>query len=257
MKNRRANHTAIIIDADTDALGTLCTLIESHCPQVEIIASYTNSLHGIKNIKLLNPTVIFLDVEILQISGIQFLSDLKEINYHLIFTSACDKLPIEALRYNAVDYLLKPVDAEELKKAIQKVAEKTYFLSQQLQHICEIILESEKVQLPKRMAFPYAKGYKFITLKDIIFCESESNYTIIHLVAQPKFTVCKTLGEIEEVLSQSHFLRIHRSYLVNTKRIKEFVKSDGGFLIMDNSSEIPISRHKREELGEILKPQSG
>lgn len=255
MKNNGVNYTAIVIDTGLGALAAMRQLLEVHCPQVQVVASLSNSMDGIEQIKLLNPSIVFLDIEMPQINDFQLLSNLKEINFHLIFTTANDKLPIKAFQYNAVDYLLKPIDPEELKKAIGKVAEKSYSLSQQLQHICEIILESEKDHLPERFAFPHAKGYKFVTLKDIIYCESESNYTNLHLVGEPKFTVCKTLGEIEEVLSQRHFLRIHRSYLVNTKRIKEFIKSDGGFLIMDNCFEIPISRNKRKELGEILKPK--
>jgi len=255
MKNNTAKHTAIIIDDEPNALVVLNKLLEMHCPQVDVVASLSNSNEGLEKIKLLNPSIVFLDIEMPQMNGFQLLSNLEQINFHLIFTTAYDQFAVKAFRFNAVDYLLKPIDPEELKKAVQRVAEKPLFLTQQLQHIGEIIHESEKGQLPERIAFPHAKGYKFITLKDIIYCESESNYTVLHLVGEPKFTVCKTLGEIEEMLTQSHFLRIHRSFLVNTNRIKEFIKSDGGFLIMENRFEIPVSRNKREELGEILKPK--
>ncbi|MEO6583141.1 MAG: LytTR family DNA-binding domain-containing protein [Ferruginibacter sp.] len=253
MKNFTDKHTAIIIDDEPNALVVLHKLLEKNCPQVEVIASIANSTEGLEKIKLLNPSIVFLDIEMPQMNGFQLLSNLKEINFHLIFTTAYDQFAVKAFRFNAVDYLLKPIDPEELKKAVQKVVEKPLFLTEQLQHISEIIHESEKGLLPERIAFPHSKGYKFITLKDIIYCESESNYTILYLVDEPKFTVCKTLGEIEEILSQSHFLRIHRSFLVNTKRIKEFIKSDGGYLIMEDRAEIPVSRNKREELGEILK----
>ncbi|MEO7445560.1 MAG: LytTR family DNA-binding domain-containing protein [Ferruginibacter sp.] len=253
MKNFTDKHTAIIIDDEPDAVVVLGKLLERHCPQVDVVAALSNSTEGLEKIKLLSPSIVFLDIEMPQMNGFQLLSNLKEINFHLIFTTAYDQFAVKAFRFNAVDYLLKPIDPAELKLAVQKVAEKPFFLTQQLQHISEIIQESEKGQLPERIAFPHAKGYKFITLKDIIYCESESNYTSLHLVGEPKFTVCKTLGEIEEMLSQSHFLRIHRSFLVNIKKIKEFIKSDGGFLIMENRAEIPVSRNKKDEVREILK----
>ncbi len=255
MKDNGARYTAIVIDDEPNALAVLLKLIKAHCPQVEVVAFLSNSKDGLEKIKLLNPSIVFLDIAMPDMDSFQLLSNLKEINFHLIFTTAYDQLPIKAFQFNAVDYLLKPIDAEELKKAIQKVAAKSFSFSQQLQHIKEIFLEAEKDHLPERIAFPHARGYKFVALKDIIYCESESNFTILHLVGEPTFTVCKTLGEMEKILAQNHFVRIHRSYLVNTKRIKEFVKCDGGFLIMEDHFKIPVSRHKREELREILKPK--
>ncbi len=253
MKNGTAKYSAIIIDDEPKAIAVLRKLLEIHCPQVDVIASLLNSTEALEKIKILNPSIVFLDIEMPQMNGFQLLDNLKEINFHLIITSAYGHYAAKAFRFNAVDYLIKPVDPEELKNALEKVAAKTFLFTHQIQRISDILHESEKEQLPQRIAFPHAKGYKFITLKDIIFCESESNYTFLHLAGEPKFAVCKTLGEIEEMLSHGPFLRIHRSFLVNTRRIKEFIKSDGGFLIMDNRFEIPVSRHKREELGEILK----
>jgi len=253
MKTEITNHTAIIIDDEPNALIVLQKLLEIHCPQVQVLASVLNSKEGLEKIKELNPDIVFLDIEMPQMNGFQLLSNLDKINFHLIFTTAYDQFAVKAFKFNALDYLLKPIDPVELKKAVKKASEKLALLPQQLEHISEILHEAEKGQLPGRIAFPHAKGYRFISLSDIIYCESESNYTILHLVNEPKFTVCKTLGEIEDILSVSHFLRIHRSYLVNTKKIKDFIKGDGGYLIMENKSEIPVSRNKREELGEILK----
>ena len=253
MKTEAAKHTAIIIDDEPNALVVLQKLLAIHCPQVQVVASASSSKEGLEKIKELHPAIVFLDIEMPQMNGFQLLSNLDEINFHLIFTTAYDQFALKAFRFNALDYLLKPIDSDELKKAVKKASEKSELLPQQLQQITEILHESEKGQFPGRIAFPHAKGYRFITLSDIMYCESESNYTILHLLNEPKFTVCKTLSEIEEILAPSHFFRIHRSYLVNTKKIKEFIKSDGGFLIMENRSEIPVSRNKREELGEILK----
>ena len=148
---------------------------------------------------------------------------------------------------------MKPIDPTELQQAIKKTEDKPVFLPQQLQHLAELLEHRETENISIRIALPHAKGYKFISVTDILYCESESNYTLLYLANEPNFTVCKTLGEIEEILPSSMFLRVHRSYLVNTKKIKEMIKSDGGFLVMENNAEIPVSRNKKDEVGELLK----
>jgi two-component system LytT family response regulator len=253
MKKEEIRYTAIIVDDEPNALVVLQKLLELHCPEVKLLALITSSIEALEKIKSMRPDIVFLDIEMPQMNGFQLLSQLGEIKFHLIFTTAYDQFAVKAFRFNALDYLLKPIDVAELKKAVHKASEKSKILPQQLEHISELLHESEKGHAPSRIAFPHAKGYRFITLSDIIYCESESNYTILHLAGEPKFTVCKTLGEIEEMLTLSHFLRMHRSYVVNTEKIKEFIKSDGGYLIMENKFEIPVSRNKRDELGEILK----
>lgn len=245
--------TAIIIDDEPDAVVVLQKLLEIHCPHVQVIATATNSIQGLNKMKELHPSILFLDIEMPQMNGFQLLSKLDDVNFHLIFTTAYDQFAIKAFKFNALEYLLKPIDPTELKQAIKKADDKREFLPQQLQHLSELLEHKETENIPARIALPHAKGYKFISVTDILYCESESNYTLIHLVNEPTFTVCKTLGEIEEILPSSMFLRVHRSYLVNTKKIKEMIKSDGGFLVMENNVEIPVSRNKKDEIGELLK----
>ena len=245
--------TAIIIDDEPDAVVVLQKLLEIHCPHIHVIATATNSTQGLNKIKELHPSIVFLDIEMPQMNGFQLLTKLDEINFHLIFTTAYDQFAIKAFKVNALEYLLKPIDPMELKQAIKKTDDKNEFLPQQLQHLSELLEHRETENIHIRIALPHAKGYKFISVNDILYCESESNYTLLHLTNEPTFTVCKTLGEIEEMLPSSIFLRVHRSYIVNTKKIKEMIKSDGGFLVMENNAEIPVSRNKKDELGELLK----
>ena len=245
--------TAIIIDDEPDAVVVLQKLLEIHCPHVHVIATATNSIQGLNKMKELHPSILFLDIEMPQMNGFQLLTKLEDTNFHLIFTTAYDQFAIKAFKFNALEYLLKPIDPTELKQAIKKADDKREFLPQQLQHLSELLEHRETENIPARIALPYAKGYKFISVTDILYCESESNYTLLYLANEPTFTVCKTLGEIEEILPSSMFLRVHRSYLVNTKKIKEMIKSDGGFLVMENNAEIPVSRNKKDELGELLK----
>ena len=249
----QSNRTAIIIDDEPNAVVVLQKLLERHCPNVQVIAATTSSIMGLKKIKELHPSIVFLDIEMPQINGFQLLAELDDINFHLIFTTAYDQFAVKAFKFNALDYLLKPIDPTELKQAIKKADDKHEFLPQQLQHLAELLEHRETENIPVRIALPHAKGYKFISVADILYCESASNYTLLYLANEPNFTVCKTLGEIEEILPSSMFLRVHRSYLVNTKKIKEMIKSDGGFLVMENNAEIPVSRNKKDQIGELLK----
>jgi two-component system LytT family response regulator len=246
-------HTAIIIDDEPNAVIVLQKLLERHCPLVHVIATATSSLQGLKKIKEMHPSIVFLDIEMPQMNGFQLLTELDDTSFHLVFTTAYDQFAVKAFKFNALDYLLKPIDPTELKQAIKKADEKHEFLPQQLQHLAELLEHRENENISVRIALPHAKGYKFISVTDILYCVSESNYTLLHLANEPTFTVCKTLGEIEEILPSSMFLRVHRSYVVNTKKIKEMIKSDGGFLVMENNAEIPVSRNKKDEIGELLK----
>ncbi len=249
----QTKRTAIIIDDEPNAVIVLQKLLEIHCHHVQVIATATNSIQGLKKIKELHPAIVFLDIEMPQMNGFQLLTELDEINFHLIFTTAYDQFAVKAFKFNALDYLLKPIDPIELKLAIKKTDDKPNFLPQQLQYLAELLEHRETENASVRIALPHAKGYKFISVADILYCESDSNYTLLYLANEPNFTVCKTLGEIEEILPASMFLRVHRSYVVNTRKIKEMIKSDGGFLVMENNAEIPVSRNKKDEVGEILK----
>jgi len=245
--------TAIIIDDEPNAVIVLQKLLENYCPHVHVIATATSSVLGLKKIKELLPSIVFLDIEMPKMNGFQLLNELDEINFHLIFTTAYDQFAVRAFKFNALDYLLKPIDPVELKQAIKKTDGKPVFLLQQLKHLAELLEHREIENTDIKIALPYAKGHKFISVNDIIYCESQSNYTLFYLVNEPKFTVCKTLGEIEEILPSKMFVRVHRSYMVNTKKIKEMIKSDGGFLVMDNNDEIPVSKNKKDELAEVMK----
>ena len=249
----KKNHTAIIIDDERDAVVVLQKLLEMYCPDVEVIATATSSIEGLKKIKELRPSILFLDIEMPQMNGFQLLSQIDNINFHLIFTTAYDQFAVKAFKVNAQDYLLKPIDPEELKIAIRRLSLKEVTIPQQIQQLADLLENRGTGNLPAKITLPYSRGLKFITIADIIFCESESNYTVLHIVNEPNFTVSKTLGEIEEMLPALMFLRVHRGFLVNAGKIKELIKSDGGYLVMDNNAEIPVSRNKKDELNERMK----
>jgi two-component system LytT family response regulator len=251
-QEQTTRHSAVIIDDEPNAVRVLEKLLEMHCPDVSVLASETSSLEGLKKIRALRPSIVFLDIEMPQMNGFQLMAELEDMSFHLIFTTAYDQFAVKAFKVNAQDYLLKPIDPEELKTAVNKLLQKPPVMPQQLQHLAELLENRESGNMPTKITLPYAKGFKFITIADIIYCESESNYTVLHIVNEPNITVSKTLGEIAEMLPTPMFLRVHRGFLVNANKIKELIKADGGYLVMENNAQVPISRNKKDELGERM-----
>jgi two-component system LytT family response regulator len=178
---------------------------------------------------------------------------LKTIDFELIFTTSYDQYAIRAIRFSALDYLLKPIDREELQKAVQKVVQRQHPpLPQQL----EILLE--KLQQPpvriQKIAMPTMEGLQMIAVESIIHCESDSNYTILFLKNKQKITASRTLKEIEEMLEDHSFIRVHHSYLVNLNEVEKYVKGEGGYLLMSNGTSIDVSRSRKEMLLRKLQP---
>jgi two-component system LytT family response regulator len=188
-----------------------------------------------------------------KMNGFEMLEQLHEINFHLIFVTSYDAYALKAIRFSAIDYLLKPVDREELQTAVQKVVKRMQVpLPEQL----KIILE--KIQHPasasNKIALPTMEGLQMIAIESIISGEADDNYTTLHLKDNKKIVVSSTLKIIEELLEDHSFIRIHRSYLVNLKEIEKYMKADGGYVVMSDGSQIYVSRNKKEELIKMLLP---
>jgi len=244
---------AIIVDDEPHCCKTLESLLKRYCPEVSIIATCANGADALKAIQALNPNLVFLDVEMPKMNGFEMLEQLPEINFHLIFVTSYDAYALKAIRFSAIDYLLKPVDREELQAAVQKVVKRVQTpLPEQL----KIILE--KIQHPasasNKIALPTMEGLQMIAVESIISCEADDNYTKLMLKNNKKIVVSCTLRVIEELLEDHSFIRVHRSFVVNLHEIEKYVKGDGGYLIMSDGSEILISRNKKEELLKKLLP---
>jgi two-component system LytT family response regulator len=244
---------AIIVDDEPHCCKTLESLLKRYCPEVSIIATCANGADALKAIQALNPNLVFLDVEMPKMNGFEMLEQLPEINFHLIFVTSYDAYALKAIRFSAIDYLLKPVDREELQAAVQKVVKRVQTpLPEQL----KIILE--KIQHPasasNKIALPTMEGLQMIAVESIISCEADDNYTKLMLKNNKKIVVSCTLKVIEELLEDHSFIRVHRSFVVNLHEIEKYVKGDGGYLIMSDGSEILISRNKKEELLKKLLP---
>jgi two-component system LytT family response regulator len=243
---------AIIIDDEPYCCETIATLLEDN-RDVEIAAVCHNGADAITAIQKHEPDLIFLDVEMPKMNGFEMLEQLSQVNFEIIFTTSYDQYALKAIRFSAIDYLLKPIDSEELQKAIQKVIQRSQKpIAQQL----EILMQ--KIHQPttpiNKIAMPTMEGLQMISVDSIISCESDSNYTILQLKGNKKLIVSRTLKEIEELLEEHPFVRVHRCYLANLNEVEKYVKGEGGYLVMSDGTTIDVARNKKETLLKKLIP---
>lgn len=234
--------TAILIDDEANALEVLEWQLKNYCPQVDVVGKCNNVADGIVLIKAKSPQLIFLDIEMPVQNGFSLLEAFEDPQFDIIFTTAYNQYAIKAFKFSAFDYLLKPIDADDLKAAITRytnknntsVKEQLKVLSSQLQH-----------QKLNRIAIPSVDGLMMLKPEQIVRCESESNYTKVFLDNKQKIVVAKTLGELEDVLSGFQFYRIHNSHLVNLNHVQSYVRNDGGYVIMSDATQISVARNRK------------
>lgn len=205
-------------------------------------------------IKNQQPDLVFLDVEMPKMNGFQMLEQLPSINFDLIFTTSYNQYALKAFRFSAIDYLMKPVDREELQKAIQKLGHRSQRpINQQLEILFQKMQRS--VTPVAKIALPTLEGLQMVNIDSIISCDSDSNYTILRLKHKQKLTVSRTLKDVEELLEDHAFVRVHHSHLVNLNEVVKYVKGEGGYLVMSDGSNIDVSRSKKENLLKRLLPR--
>ncbi len=238
---------AIIIDDEVRSRESLKQKIIWNCADVQIIAECENGEQGIKAIEEQKPDIVFLDVEMPRMNGFTMLQQLNNRNFELIFTTAYDHYAIRAIKFSALDYLVKPVEVEELKQAINIVKEKRKHntSNERLETLLHNLM-IEKNQ-SNRIAIPSLEGLQFVEMNDIIYLEAESNYTFIYIKPSQKITVSKTLKDFEELLPHSIFIRIHHSFIINKNHVQKYLKGEGGQVIMSNSKTLDVARRKKEE----------
>ena len=239
--------TAIIVDDEPYSCESLATLIERYCPDIKLLDICYSGADALKAIHEQAPTILFLDIEMPGMNGFEMLQKLPSINFSIIFTTSYDQYALKAIRFSALDYLLKPVDREDLQIAVQKAIQNAeHSLPQQI----EILLQ--KLNHPtipvNKIAIPTMEGLQMLFVENIIRCSSDSNYTMLHLKNKQKITASRTLKEIEEMLEDYSFLRVHHSYIINLNEIEKYVKGDGGYLIMSDGSNIDVSRSRKDML---------
>jgi two-component system LytT family response regulator len=239
--------TTIIVDDEPDCCESMVMLLERYCPEVKVLDICYSAETAMQSIQEHEPQILFLDIEMPFMNGFELLEKLGQINFELIFTTSYDQYAIKAIRFSALDYLLKPIDREELQKAVQKAAQRNkHPLPQQL----DILLQ--KLRNPtipiKKIAIPTMEGFQLLAAESIISCESDSNYTHLFLKDKRKIIASRNLKEIEELLEDYPFIRIHHSHLVNINEVEKYIKGEGGYLIMSDGSSINVSRSRKELL---------
>lgn len=244
---------AVIVDDEPYSCESLVTLLERYCPAVKVADICYSGEDALKAIKEQQPQIVFLDIEMPKMNGFEMLEKIPEINFEIIFTTSYDQYAIKAIRFSALDYLLKPVDREELQKAVQKV---TQLQNHQLPQQLEILLQKfhHPVLSVQKIALPTMEGLQMVEVNSIISCTSDSNYTIFLLKNKQKIIVSRTLKDIEEMLEDYSFLRVHHSYIVNLNEVNKYIKGEGGYLIMCDDSTVDVSRSRKESLLKKLQP---
>lgn len=238
--------TAIIIDDEAKGRLALREKLSSYCPEVQVLAEASNGQDALLLIQQHKPQLIFLDIEMPRMNGFEMLNAIPEKKFHVIFTTAYDQYAIKAIKYAAFDYLLKPIDIEELKTAVEKIDNKENGQTKKQIELLQQNLRHPKKQLNK-LAIPTLEGLLFYDINDIIQLEANSNYTNIYLINNNKITASKTLKEFEELLPEDIFFRTHHSHLINLNYIKRYIKGDGGQIELQNGRYVDVSRRKKEE----------
>jgi two-component system LytT family response regulator len=246
---------ALIIDDVEKARSALKSDIKTYCPDVLVIGEADGVETGFKLIQHTRPDVIFLDIRMSDGSGFDLIAKLRQqgtIPFQIIFTTAYDEYAIKAFKFSATDYLLKPVDHEDLIQAVQKI--KPTDVQSSLKENMELLLESMKgiKTSNKRIALNSADKVQVVNVDDIIQCESQKNYTLFYLTNKKQVLVTRTLKEYEDMFEGDNFLRVHHSHLINVKHLKEYVKTDGGYAVMSDGSQVPVSVRKKEQLLSLL-----
>lgn len=237
-----------IIDDEVHCVEGLVLHLKNKFPETKIVFKSTKPEEGLHNLPRIKPDLLFLDVEMPGMNGFELLAQLPDENFAVIFTTAYSQYAAQAFKAKAVDYLLKPIDETEFTEAV---------LHWQEERNMKLNLSSERVEellthlkregiLKNKIALPVADGYEFIETNEILYCQSQNNYTVLYMVNKRKIVLSKTLKEFEKLLEKYFFIRVHKSYLINPNYMKKYYRNDGGYLVMQDEKTIPVSKNKKE-----------
>jgi two-component system, LytTR family, response regulator len=238
---------AILVDDEESNISSLREKINRHCPQVEIVTTCDSAEKAIANINSLKPDIVFLDIEMPVMNGFLMLQQLEFKDFELIFTTAYDHYAIKAIRFSALDYLVKPIEIAELKIAVARAEEKRAGITSANQ--LELLLENLLIKKSnfQKIAVPTTDGLQFIKINDIIYLEANANYTHLYLKDAKKYIVCHTLKIFEDMLPADIFVRVHNSYIINKNFAEKYIRGEGGQVVLSNGSIIDISKRKKAE----------
>ncbi len=242
---------ALIIDDEPSCVESLHYDLQKHCAEVEVVAVCQSAKEGLIAIRQQQPDLVFLDVQMPWMTGFEMLDVLGGFGFAVIFTTAFDQFAAKAFRISAVDYLLKPVDVTDLKEAVAKAGEK---ISRQSggANIDNLLHNIKQPDAKQRIAFPGREGYEFVEAENIVYAKADGAYTHVHLKDGRKLVISRTLSDIIEMLPEAAFQRIHNSSLVNLSHVTHFLRTDGGYVVLDNGEKLLVSKSRKEALMEKL-----
>jgi two-component system LytT family response regulator len=236
----------IIVDDEEKSRVTLNNLLVKHCPEVAVVDQCESVAEAMRSVSKNSPDLVFLDIEMPFENGFSLLEKIKNPSFAIIFTTAYGQYAIKAIKYSALDYLLKPVDVEDLKSAVEKCVEKQ---KPSRADEYEMLLSALKLKNKSaKIAVPTFDGLQMISATEIVKCVADESYTHITLTNGTKLVVCRILKEFEDLLSELNFFRVHNSSLINLAHVKKYVKGDGGYVIMSDDETVEVSRRKKNEL---------
>ena len=239
--------TSIIIDDETNSRKSLLQKLSACCPEIAVIADCGDVEEALESIEKLKPDIVFLDIEMPRMNGFTVLNQLNDIDFEVIFVTAYDRYAIEAIRYSALDYLLKPVQVDELKNAVVRAVDKRSLLKSNAR--LELLLDNMTYEKTKfrRIAIPTPSGLQFVQIADIMYVEACQSYARFYLCNEVNLMVCKTLKEYEDILPNDLFIRVHHSFLVNKTYIEKYIRGEGGQAVLLNKKMLDISKRKKTD----------
>ncbi len=242
----------IIIEDEPVSREMLTLMLQRHQNDIEIIDTCSNPSDGIDSIAAHQPDLIFLDIQMPKMNGFDMLKKISPIQFEVIFTTAFDQYAINAIRISALDYLVKPVDSEDLADAIEKCKVR---MTQKKPHLHFENLYNNltnKNPLDKTIALSASDGITFVKMSDILWVEADGRYAKFYLLSKQTIMVSKTLGDFEEILSANQFFRIHGSAIINLNHVKKYIRGDGGTVILSDNTEIDVSRRRKDEFVKLI-----
>jgi two-component system LytT family response regulator len=236
----------IIVDDEPNAVDFIFSIIREYCPELEVAGKAYDVAEGVQKIQELNPDLVFLDVEMPNGTGFDLLTHFPEKKFDVVFITAFNHYAIKAIKFSAVDYILKPININEFIEAVGKVIQKRSDVSYHGDESIKMLMENLKSAAPSRLAIPTADGMEYLNPKEILRIEADRSYSWFYLTGNRKILVSKHLKEFQELLGDRNFFRSHNSHLINLKHVRKYVRKEGGYIEMQDGAQIPISRNKKD-----------
>jgi two-component system LytT family response regulator len=236
--------SCLIIDDNKNIRSLIKSMLSSEFPQLDLNNEASNCSDAVKLCNQLQPSLVFLDIDLGDQSGFEFLELTSHKNFRLIFISAFDDFAIRAFKVNAVDYILKPFSKEELVNAVHKALDHPYYTD--MKDSIQLLVESINGET-NRLALPTSQGFEFFDITELIRCESDRNYTVFYFKSFKPVTVSRNIKQYEEILAKKGFVRVHASHIINIRELKAYHKGNGGYVVLSDNTKIDISKSRREE----------